>query len=71
MIKQAWKGKKLNRQPEPEWVDLANAYDFCVTFHCSLDEYDARPFIETQRMLALDRTRKEAQREKDEESQRR
>jgi len=53
---------------EVEW--LARAYRYCKLFHCSVSEYEERPFRETTWLLKIDDTYQEASNEMQEESQR-
>ena len=54
---------------DQEVEDLARAYQYCKLFHCSVSEYEDRPFLETTWLLKIDETYNEAVRELEEESQ--
>jgi hypothetical protein len=42
---------------------MYRAYSYAKLFHCSLDEYESRPFKETEWMLAIDRVYNEAEKD--------
>ena len=53
-------GDQLTSPLDPEIEELYRAYKFCKLFHCSIAEYEERPFHESQWLLAIDSTYQEA-----------
>ena len=49
---------------------MYSAYAYCKLFHCSLEEYEARPAKETQWMMAIDGTYQQAVNDANERAQR-
>jgi len=53
-------GRKALVAVDPDLQDLAAAYKYCKIFHCSLAEYESRPYYETMWMLQIDATYNDA-----------
>ena len=56
-------GRKALVDVDPELQELAHAYRYCKIFHCSLAEFESRPYHETVWMLQIDATYNDARSE--------